>query len=86
MIEFELLLEKKKYLRLDVWPFLIIYCAIFYWFLDVEEDDTVYPKLGFIGAVFINCIIYLSTVWSARMKSRIGFNQIKGKKTQSQLL
>jgi hypothetical protein len=86
MIEFQLLLEKKVIKRLDVWPFILIYLGLFYWFIEVEEDDTVYPKLGIIGAVFLNCIAYLFTVWSPRMKSRIGFEKVGGKKSNAKLM
>ena len=70
-ISFSLLVEKNKYHRLDVYPFLIGYIILFYYYTTSEGDDEVYLKLAFIGFVFLNCICYLLGFWSVRMRSII---------------
>lgn len=70
-ISFSLLVEKNKYHRLDVYPFLFGYITLFYYYLFSDGDSEVYLKLGFIGSVFLNCICYLLGFWSVRMRSII---------------
>jgi hypothetical protein len=76
LIEISLLVTRNKYLRLDVIPFIIIYSMLITLIFSLDEDNEVYIKLAFIGAIFLNCIVYLSSHWSARMKAIVQYSTI----------
>lgn len=41
-----------------------MYLGLIVWFIELEdEDDEVYPKIAFIGVVFLQCITYLMGHW-----------------------
>ena len=64
-------------LRLDVWPFLIIYAVLAY--LGYHQDeDTLYVKLTTIGTLFMHCLLYIFGHWSQRFRSVVQYSPIRG--------
>ena len=76
-IKFTFLRERKPVFRLDVFPFLILYAVlIYFWLFILHLDEEVYAKLAFIVLVFSNCMAYLIGHWSTRLKSVIQYSHV----------
>lgn len=65
-------------LRLDVWPFLLIYTALIYYYWQLEED-SIYLKLVMIAVCFIHCLIFIFGHWSKRFRAKVQYRVLKGK-------
>jgi hypothetical protein len=67
----DLILKKGFLWRLDVFPFIIFYSLVFAIIEPVEEG--LWRDLALIGLIFLNCIVYLMSHWSAYLKRHIQF-------------
>jgi hypothetical protein len=76
-IRFEMLSPLPTMLRLDLWPFLIVYAALIYYYCQLE-DDSIYVKLLMIAICFIHCLIFIFGHWSKRFRAFIQFRRLRG--------
>ena len=58
-MEFTLLKDRNTWFRLDVFPFIFVHAGILYWLITVDEENEVYPKIGFIIGAFLNSFTFL---------------------------
>jgi hypothetical protein len=78
-ITFQLMIPTLLPFRLDVWPFIIIYTILgYFYFGQEEEEDNIYLKLTIIGVLFLHCLLYIFGHWSPRIKAIIQYSKIRG--------
>lgn len=87
-IHFNLLVPRWLLFRLDVFPFLLVYSALFYGFYYLEDTGNtyIYLRLSLIAIAFLNCtfiltagLTYIFGHWSKKIQAKIQFKKLKGK-------
>jgi len=76
-IRFEMLTTKPTVLRQDVWPFVLVYAALLYYYSGLEEEN-IYLKLLLIAICFLHCLLFIFGHWSKRFRARLQFRQLSG--------
>lgn len=76
-IRFEMLTPKATVLRQDVWPFVLVYAALIYYYSGLEEENIIL-KLLLIAICFIHCLLFIFGHWSKRFRARIQFRTLYG--------
>lgn len=76
-ISFEMVTPLPTPLRLDVWPFLLIYAGLIYYYNQLEED-SIYVKLVMIAVCFIHCLTFIFGHWSKKFRSKVQYRVLRG--------
>jgi len=79
-IEITLLIERSKFTRLDVLPFVPIYIGLLFWMNVINAEEDVIPSISLLVLIFIHCLIFLIGNWSHAMKSIIAYKSVSLKK------